>query len=126
MKTRGTTCLWCRLNSRVAQMACVLAQMAVKRPMHLSSMHSPVCRGDFGRLGHGDCSDVFLPQPIKDISGLEIVEVACGDTHTVAISAEGRLYSFGRNQNGQLGLGTSHDALSPSLIEALKVNWQAT
>eukprot|EP00891_Asterochloris_glomerata_P007758 jgi/Astpho2/7758/Aster-07597 len=76
--------------------------------------------GDFGRLGHGDCSDVFLPQPIKAISGIEIVEVACGDTHTVAISAEGRLYSFGRNQNGQLGLGTSHDALSPSLIEALK------
>ena len=99
----------------------VLAQMAVKRPVHLSSMHSPVCRGDFGRLGHGDCSDVFIPQPISAISGIEIVEVACGDTHTVAISAEGRLYSFGRNQNGQLGLGTSHDALSPSLIEALKV-----
>ena len=67
----------------------------------------------------------MLKQPIKAISGIEIVEVACGDTHTVAISAEGRLYSFGRNQNGQLGLGTSHDALSPSLIEALKVIWQA-
>lgn len=78
-------------------------------------------RGDFGRLGHGDCNDVFIPQPIRALSGRSIVKVACGDTHTLAVTAEGELFSFGRNQNGQLGLGTTNDALLPQLVESLKV-----
>jgi alpha-tubulin suppressor-like RCC1 family protein len=78
-------------------------------------------RGDFGRLGHGDCNDVFLPRPIAALSGRSIVRVACGDTHTLATTAEGRLYSFGRNQNGQLGLGNTNDCILPHLVEALKV-----
>lgn len=53
---------------------------------------------------------------------MEITMVACGDTHTIALSSRGQLYSFGRNQNGQLGLGTSADALSPTLIESLQVS----
>ena len=38
------------------------------------------------------------------------------------MTADGKLYGFGRNQNGQLGLGTDLDQLTPTLIEALKVN----
>ena len=79
------------------------------------------CRGDFGRLGHGSCSDYFVPHPIKGLAGMEITMIACGDTHSIALSSAGMLYAFGRNQNGQLGLGTSTDCLSPTLITPLKV-----
>lgn len=79
------------------------------------------CRGDFGRLGHGSCSDYFVPHPIKLLAGMEITMIACGDTHSIALSSAGKLYAFGRNQNGQLGLGTSTDCLSPTLIAPLKV-----
>ena len=79
------------------------------------------CRGDFGRLGHGDIIDVFLPKPIAGLSGIGVKKLACGDTHTLAVTAGGALFSFGRNQNGQLGVGTDKDALSPVPIEALKV-----
>lgn len=48
--------------------------------------------------------------------------VACGDTHTIALASNGRLYAFGRNQNGQLGLGSSVDALAPTLVESLQVS----
>ena len=38
------------------------------------------------------------------------------------MTADGKLYGFGRNQNGQLGLGTSTDNLHPTLIQALQVS----
>ena len=80
-----------------------------------------ICRGDFGRLGHGSCSDCFVPHPIKALSGQSVISVACGDTHTIAMTSDGSLYGFGRNQNGQLGLGNSTDAVQPVLIQGMKV-----
>lgn len=76
--------------------------------------------GDFGRLGHGDCRDIFLPEIITSLSSLSVSSVACGDTHTLVVTQMGGLYSFGRNQNGQLGLGTRDDALAPQHVEALQ------
>lgn len=77
--------------------------------------------GDFGRLGHGDCRDMFVPTPIPTLSGIPVVAAACGDTHTLVLTEAGEVYSFGRNQNGQLGTGTLTDALVPQLITALQV-----
>ena len=79
------------------------------------------CRGDFGRLGHGDCNDIFIPQSISALSNRNIVKIACGDTHTLAVTDTGDLFAFGRNQNGQLGIGSTNDALLPHPVEALKV-----
>ncbi|KZV38592.1 hypothetical protein F511_09343 [Dorcoceras hygrometricum] len=76
--------------------------------------------GDFGRLGHGDSSDFFSPQPIKALHGLQIKQIACGDSHCLAVTMEGEVRSWGRNQNGQLGLGTTEDSLSPQRIEAFQ------
>lgn len=74
--------------------------------------------GDFGRLGHGNSSDLFIPQPIKALSGLVIKQIACGDCHCLAITGDGVVHSWGRNQNGQLGLGNNEDALVPRKVTA--------
>lgn len=37
------------------------------------------------------------------------------------MTADGKLFGFGRNQNGQLGLGSTADRLHPTLIEPLQV-----
>ncbi|KAL7101943.1 hypothetical protein ACP275_08G087700 [Erythranthe tilingii] len=76
--------------------------------------------GDFGRLGHGNSSDLFSPQPIKALQGLRIKQIACGDSHCLAVTMEGEVKSWGRNQNGQLGLGTTEDSLVPRNIEAFQ------
>ncbi|KAL3630244.1 Ultraviolet-B receptor uvr8 [Castilleja foliolosa] len=76
--------------------------------------------GDFGRLGHGNSSDLFSPQPIKALQGLRIKQIACGDSHCLAVTMEGEVQSWGRNQNGQLGLGTTDDSLVPRKIEAFQ------
>ncbi|KAJ4964842.1 hypothetical protein NE237_016691 [Protea cynaroides] len=76
--------------------------------------------GDFGRLGHGNSSDLFTPQPIKALQGVMIKQIACGDSHCLAITMEGEVQSWGRNQNGQLGLGHTEDSLVPQKIEAFQ------
>lgn len=75
--------------------------------------------GDFGRLGHADCKDVFLPTPISALSGIPVKSISCGDTHTLVVTESGQLLAFGRNQNGQLGNGKIEDSLEPQQIMAL-------
>lgn len=74
-----------------------------------------------GLQGTGDCRDVFIPYPLPAMAGKTVVSVACGDTHTLVATDTGELWSFGRNQNGQLGLGSIQDSLSPQLVAALQV-----
>ncbi|KAH7278303.1 hypothetical protein KP509_38G035100 [Ceratopteris richardii] len=76
--------------------------------------------GDFGRLGHGNSSDLFIPQPIKGLQGIEIRQIACGDSHCLAVTVDGDVKSWGRNQNGQLGLGHTEDCLIPCTIQAFQ------
>ncbi|RDX74543.1 Ultraviolet-B receptor UVR8, partial [Mucuna pruriens] len=73
--------------------------------------------GDFGRLGHGDHSDMFIPHPIRALQGLMIEQIACGDSHCLAVTMDNQVLSWGRNQNGELGLGTTEDSLLPQKIQ---------
>ena len=63
---------------------------------------------------------MFIPTPIPALSGKTVAAVACGDTHTLVATGDGELYSFGRNQNGQLGTGNTNDSLRPLQVEALE------
>lgn len=78
-----------------------------------------VRRGDFGRLGHGDALDVFIPRPVSALAGQRVAAVACGDTHTLVLLDQGKLLAFGRGQNGQLGLGRREDSLAPQEVTTL-------
>lgn len=64
------------------------------RPMHccLPCPVPLVFRGDFGRLGHGHSTDVFLPQPVLTLSNRGILQIACGDCHCIAITTEGQMF----------------------------------
>lgn len=53
-----------------------------------------VFRGDFGRLGHGNSSDLFIPRAIRGLKGLEINQIACGDSHCLAITGDGQVHRY--------------------------------
>ena len=65
---------------------------------------------------------MFVPRLISAFSGIHIVRVTAGDTHSLALTAEGQLYTFGRNTNGQLGIGSNTDCASPVLVTAFEVS----
>ncbi|KAL0691998.1 hypothetical protein Bca4012_059178 [Brassica carinata] len=50
--------------------------------------------GDFGRLGHRNSSDLFTPLPIKALQGVRIKQIACGDSHCLAVTMEGEVQRY--------------------------------
>lgn len=59
-------------------------------------------------------------QLVSALARVCVVQVACGCYHTLTLSDDGKVYPFGRNNHGQLGLETSLDCLSPQLIPSLR------
>lgn len=90
--------------------------------------------GRGGRLGHGNEASYPEPQRIAVFGGAMrpcVVRVASGENHTVAVTADGDIYSWGSDRFGQLGHGASAAAsaatagagslcLEPRRIEALR------
>ena len=56
-------------------------------------------------LGHGDSTDKNVPTLVRDITG--VGQVACGSSHTIAVSQDGRtVWSFGGGDNGEIFVKT--------------------
>ncbi|XP_035248403.1 alsin isoform X3 [Anguilla anguilla] len=73
---------------------------------HLPSLHTEVWswgRGKEGQLGHGDVLPRLQPLCIKSLSSKEVVRVAAGAHHSLALTAQSQVFSWGSNSSGQLG-----------------------
>lgn len=57
----------------------------------------------YGRLGHGDEKDRIKPTLIKAFNKEKIIEVKCGWFHSLAVSKEGKIYTWGYGGAGRLG-----------------------
>uniref|UniRef100_A0A665UNQ9 Alsin Rho guanine nucleotide exchange factor ALS2 a n=1 Tax=Echeneis naucrates TaxID=173247 RepID=A0A665UNQ9_ECHNA len=64
-------------------------------------------RGSEGQLGHGDQLARLQPLCIKSLTGEEVIKVSAGSHHSLALSAQCQVYSWGSNMCGQLGHGSS-------------------
>ncbi|XP_045909587.1 alsin-like isoform X3 [Micropterus dolomieu] len=60
-------------------------------------------RGSEGQLGHGDQLARLQPLCIKSLTGEEVIKVAAGSHHSMALTAHCQVYSWGSNMCGQLG-----------------------
>ncbi|XP_070265202.1 E3 ISG15--protein ligase HERC5-like isoform X1 [Myotis yumanensis] len=73
-----------------------------------------------GQLGLGRILDSTpTPQLVEHLSGVPLAQISAGKAHSMALSMSGNVYSWGRNDFGQLGLGHTDNEDCPSLIEAL-------
>ena len=75
---------------------------------------------EFGQLGLGHNDNVLKPSCVKVLKPDKVVAVACGKSHTVVAMASGRLWAFGSNSEGQLGIGREETAESvnvPTLVQ---------
>ena len=79
--------------------------------------------GSMGRLGMGDEATFLAPRPVGKY---HVKAVALGQDHTVFITHDGDVYSFGSNEYGQLGYEVQIDSqkrfvqLEPRRVTALK------
>ncbi|XP_038648917.1 probable E3 ubiquitin-protein ligase HERC3 [Scyliorhinus canicula] len=49
---------------------------------------------------------IMKPQVLKSLSEKNIIQVACGNNHSLALSKDGQLFVWGQNTCGQLGIDT--------------------
>lgn len=80
---------------------------------------------DVGQLGigtntPGDCQKIQNPRRVETLIGKCIVMVASGCQHTVCVCAKGKVFSWGKNSFGQLGLGNCEDVNSHTPMEVLR------
>ena len=79
--------------------------------------------GEDGRLGHGTSfGNRRLPELVMahSLRGFKIGSVACGGSHTVCTTTDGRLsWAFGNGDYGKLGLGSNDSKGLPTEIVSL-------
>lgn len=74
---------------------------------------------DRGQLGDGSQDDRSTPVEVATPPGVTFISVSAGSQgHSLAIGSDGKAYSWGSNQQGQLGDGTSTDRWAPVEIDS--------
>lgn len=65
-------------------------------------------------MGHGDGNDCLVPKELDNFEE-QVVEIACGHSHSGAITAEGNLYMWGCNPDCRLMIQDRENKLMYSL-----------
>ena len=73
----------------------------------------------FGELGFDD--EKSRPRPVRVVlpARVNLVAIACGSFHSLAISHDHQLYSWGSNSHGQLGRSDVHSHRLPALVDGM-------
>ncbi|KAH9523229.1 E3 ubiquitin-protein ligase herc2 [Bulinus truncatus] len=77
-------------------------------------------KGDYHRLGHGTDDHVRRPRRVTALQGKKVIDVACGSLHCVVCTETGDVFTWGDNDEGQLGDGTTNAIQRPRLVAALQ------
>ncbi|XP_054603565.2 alsin isoform X2 [Nothobranchius furzeri] len=84
-------------------------------------------RSEHGQLGHGDTLARLQPLCIKSLNNKEVVRVVAGAQHSLALTAQSQVFSWGSNSSGQLGHMESPSSVPrlAKLSEGIRV-WDAS
>ena len=107
---------WSRLSRGVCPDMTCMANWA------LNTNKSNISRGkgDNFRLGHCTEDHVRHPRQLETLSGRRVVSAAVGAMHCVAITEDGEVLGWGKNEQGQLGEMTSTNVAEPTLLPAME------
>ena len=77
--------------------------------------------GQQGQLGHGEGKNEKLPKLLSFFTqrNIAVVQVAAGWRHSLALTVDSHVYSWGHGDKGQLGHGDTKSSLTPRVVEAL-------
>ena len=72
-----------------------------------------------GQLGDGTTTTSTTPVPVSGLTPGSVVAVAAGDSHALALKADGTVVAWGTNSAGQLGDGTTTASTTPVTVSGL-------
>jgi alpha-tubulin suppressor-like RCC1 family protein/tRNA A-37 threonylcarbamoyl transferase component Bud32 len=80
---------------------------------------------DCGQIGNGRNSDQLKPIKVKGFNNERVVMISCGKWHSMALTDNGYVYSWGDKDCGQLGIGNTVHSNEPkfvAVIDEIKCN----
>ena len=75
-----------------------------------------------GQLGDGFLNSCPTPQILPQLRHRPVIEISCGEAHTLARTVGGNVYCWGDNAQGQLGLQDTRTRLRPELVRSLRAS----
>ena len=77
-------------------------------------------RNNFGQLGKNDATDAHIPAAVRTLgtpmADKVIVQLAAGNSQSMALASDGTVYTWGWNQYGQLGNGATTNSRIPVAV----------
>ncbi|KAL3007409.1 hypothetical protein AAZX31_08G332400 [Glycine max] len=70
-------------------------------------------------LGRGDKIGGWKPRPVPSLENVKIIQLASGGYHSLALTDDGKVLSWGHGGQGQLGHGSIQNQKIPAVVEAL-------
>ncbi|ETE72892.1 RCC1 and BTB domain-containing protein 2, partial [Ophiophagus hannah] len=71
----------------------------------------------YSQLGNGTTSHSYIPCQIStNLVNKKVIEVACGSHHSMVLTADGAVYSWGYNNSGQIGSGSTANQPIPRRV----------
>jgi len=78
-------------------------------------------RNDYGQLGDDTTGNKTTPVPVKGPDGegylTDVVAIAAGGNHSLALKSDGTVWAWGGNDYGQLGDGTTTGKFTPVQVK---------
>ena len=71
--------------------------------------------GEYGSLGLTDICSVETPKQV-DLPGHFVIDIVAGNTFMIALTKEGKVFSWGSNDYGELGLGHTNSIYYPTEV----------
>ncbi|XP_077942009.1 putative E3 ubiquitin-protein ligase HERC1 isoform X9 [Gasterosteus aculeatus] len=75
--------------------------------------------GDYGKLGLGNSTAKSSPQKVDALCGSGIIKVACGTQFSVALTSDGKVFTFGQDRLIGLPEGRARNHNRPQQVPAL-------
>jgi alpha-tubulin suppressor-like RCC1 family protein len=74
----------------------------------------------YGQVGNGTKNNnVATPVRVSGFGGAKVTMVSAGADHSMALTAGGAVYTWGQNNDGQLGIGNKTNKATPVQVTAL-------
>ena len=117
-------------NVAVPRQLSALAQYVVKKvAVHSGGKHAMALtvdgrvfswgEGEDGKLGHCSRLSSDRPRVVEALRNKRVRDIACGSSHSAAITSSGELYTWGCGEYGRLGHGDNTTQLRPKMVRAL-------
>ena len=78
-------------------------------------------KNNYGQIGDGTTNNYNLAVAVKTertpMAGKTVIDFSISNEHTVALTSDGQIYAWGRNESGQLGNGTNTASTLPVAVK---------